>query len=90
MKTIKEKVWKRATTELNYDDTKRNFEYEEPIIDLTLSEVEKVINEVTKKELDYVLCYGLKKDLTKKEEESFKNIFKTLYTDKLKLRLRGK
>ena len=42
---IKERIWKRATTELTYQDSKRNFEYEEPIIDLTLSEVEKVIDE---------------------------------------------
>ncbi len=48
MKTIKERIWKKATTELNpkFQDTKRNFEYEEPIIDLTLKEVLELIDEV--------------------------------------------
>ena len=43
MKIIIEKIWKRATTELNYHNTKENFEYEEPLIDLVLDEVENII-----------------------------------------------
>ena len=46
MKTIKERIWEKATTELNpkFQDTVRNFEYEEPIIDLTLKEVLELID----------------------------------------------
>ncbi len=44
MKTIKERIWEKATTELNFQDTERNFEYEEPIIDLTLKEVLELLN----------------------------------------------
>ncbi len=48
METIKERIWRKATTELNpkFQDTERNFEYEEPIIDLTLKEVLDLIDEL--------------------------------------------
>ena len=47
MKSIKERIWEKATIELNpkFQDTERNFEYEEPIIDLTLKEVLELIDE---------------------------------------------
>ena len=44
--SIKDKIWKRATNELNYHNTKENFEYEEPIIDLTIEEVKKEVEEI--------------------------------------------
>ena len=49
---------------------------------------EKIINE-NRKKVDYVICYGLKNNLTKEEIKMFKKIFVTLYENKLKLKLKS-
>ncbi len=84
MNKIKEKVWKRATTELDYDDTERNFEYEEPIMDLTLSEVEKVIDEEIKR------MENLMNDPKLKMDKNSEIATKLRHYKELKLCLRGK
>jgi len=52
-------------------------------------EMNKLIDE-NRKEIDYVLCYGLKRNLTKEEIECFKKVFVSLYEDKLKSKLQEK
>lgn len=55
MKTIKQlekEIWKKATKELDYDDSKRNFEYEEPIIKLSIEETKKAIKKMIEDRID--------------------------------------
>ena len=78
METLKERIWGKATTELNpkFQDTERNFEYEEPIIDLTLKEVLDLIDNW------YNRCLSKKDILYSETVEKLKSAIKGRITNK--------